>query len=579
MAIGLDTDGEYARRSSIPSGGAGTLSGGGFSDFFAGVWVYRASASATYANTAGGSIIHGQAGAREIALGFDSAGSNLSDLSLTVVFNSGGGTGAVQNFGAHTGADFLDEWVYYFFYENSANSQVAGYILLSDLATAVTITRANDNAGSQYVNDLTFGSDSGAAAVTCGHYAFARAVNDAGLTASDVLAYAASDATETGDWGFWELGSNTDTADTSGNGRTLTFSSGLTSETSPTLGGGGGGLNLDPSLYTNTQTFHAPTVTTGAVSLAPALFTNTQTFPAATVSAGASTVAPPRLTNAQTFHAPTVSVGAATVAPGLLTNSQTFPAPTVSTGAVSVAPGLLTNGQTFYGPTVTQGGVSLAPPLLTNAADIFAPALSVGAVSLQPALVTNTATFYGPIVSGGTLLEPPLLTNAQTFQAPTISVGGVSVAPPLVDSTPVLYAPTVAGAQTIAAPLLTNTQTFFAASVGEASEPIVIPQHSFAEFSGAVVKTKQAPRAPRIRAPKRSKAVEAMQTPAAQTLTASTLANEIEVFSPRLLFTQAGLIRTAPKPTIQRASTEERLAYLERELTTLRRALSSTRGR
>lgn len=237
MAIGLDADTEYARRSSIPSGTTGTLTGGGFSDFFAGVWVYRPSSTTTYALTAGGSIIDGQAGARQIALGFNSAGSVLADLNLQVTFNSGGGTGAVQTFSGHAGNSFLDEWVYYFFYENSANSQVAGYILLSDLNTATTITRANDNAGSQYVNTLTFGNVSGGGTVAMGHYAYARAVNSSSLTASNVLTYAASDVTESGDWGFWPLADNTDTADDSGNSRSLTFGGTLTSETSPTLGG------------------------------------------------------------------------------------------------------------------------------------------------------------------------------------------------------------------------------------------------------------------------------------------------------------------------------------------------------
>lgn len=235
MGIGIEADGRYARRTGIPSGGAGTLSGGGFSDFFAGVWVYRDSAVVTYANTAGGAIIHGLGAAREVLLGFDNVGAVLSDLSLWVQFNSGGGTLSDQTFAAHAGDDFLDQWMYYFFYENSADEHVAGYIALSDLNTAVTITRANDNAGSQYVNTLTFGSY-GTGSNACGHYAFGRAVNDAGLVAADALAYAASDATISGDWGFWPLADNADTGDDSGNGRSLTFNGTITSEASPTLG-------------------------------------------------------------------------------------------------------------------------------------------------------------------------------------------------------------------------------------------------------------------------------------------------------------------------------------------------------
>lgn len=265
MAIGLDADTEYARRSSIPSGGAGTLSGGGFSDFFAGVWLYRPSSTATYALTAGGSIIDGQAGARQIALGFNSAGSALADLNLQVTFNSGGGTGAVQTFSGHAGTSFLDEWVYYFFYENSSNNQVAGYILLSDLTTATTISRANDNAGSQYVNTLTFGNVDGSGAVVLGHYAYARAVNSSSLTASNVLTYAGSSVTESGDWGFWPLADNADTGDDSGNGRSLTFSSGLTSESDPNLSTGVTGT-LAKTLLNDTLSASGTTTIVGTLA-------------------------------------------------------------------------------------------------------------------------------------------------------------------------------------------------------------------------------------------------------------------------------------------------------------------------
>jgi len=239
MAIGLNADTEYAQRSSIPSGGAGTLSDGAFSNCFVGVWLYRPSSGNSYTLTSDGAIIHLKSGAREVKLGFDNnfGAGTAADPNLNIVFNSGGGAGSDQDF---TGANFLDEWVYYFILENSTDGQIAGYIRLSDLATAVTITRANDNAGSQYVNTLTFGNFDTASAVAMGSYAYARAVYGTGLGISDALAYAASDVADAGDWGFWPLADSTDTGDDSGNGRTLTFGGTITSETSPTLGAGGG---------------------------------------------------------------------------------------------------------------------------------------------------------------------------------------------------------------------------------------------------------------------------------------------------------------------------------------------------
>ncbi|MBP8176630.1 MAG: hypothetical protein KAX77_02595 [Xanthomonadales bacterium] len=234
MAVGLNADTESLQRTGIPSGGAGTLSDGGFTNSFAGIWVYRDSADVTYALTAGGAIIHYQAGAREVSLGFDSAGSILSDLSLRIVYNSGGGSGTPAFFGAHAGDDFLDEWVYYFIYDSATDGQVAGYIRLADLATAVTLSRANDNAGSQYINTLTFGNNSSNNAVVLGNYSLGRALYASGITLDDVKAWAADSAPDS-DWGFWPLADNTDTGDDSGNGRTITFNGTLTSESDPTF--------------------------------------------------------------------------------------------------------------------------------------------------------------------------------------------------------------------------------------------------------------------------------------------------------------------------------------------------------
>ena len=239
MGVGLDADTEYLRRSSIPSGGAGTLSDGAFTNCLVGVWLYRPSAGNSYGLTSDGGIIHFQSGAREVKLGFENTfgAGTAADPLLNIVFNSGGGAGADQDF---VGGNILDEWVYYFILENATDGQVAGYVLLSDLNNiADSITRANDNAGSQYINTLTFGNNSSGNAVVMGWYAYGRAVYASGLTTADVLTYAASDAPDAGDWGFWPIVDNADTGDDSGNGRDLTFNGTLTSEDSPTLGGGG----------------------------------------------------------------------------------------------------------------------------------------------------------------------------------------------------------------------------------------------------------------------------------------------------------------------------------------------------
>ena len=124
---------------------------------------------------------------------------------------------------------------------------------------------------------------------------------------------------------------------------------------------GAGSQTLTPSLFTNTQTFYAPTVAPGARTLTPTLFTNTQTFYAPTVAnaSGPQTLTPSLFTNAQTFYAPTVSItgGVQTLTPALFTNSQTFYAATVSQpSAQTLNPSLFTNAQTFFSCSVS--GVS-----------------------------------------------------------------------------------------------------------------------------------------------------------------------------------------------------------------------------
>lgn len=231
MAVGLDADTDALSRGSIPSGGAGTLSDGGFTNTGIGVWCYRPTSGNTYGTTAGGPILHQQAGARECGVIYDSTGSLLTDPQLQGVFNSGGGAGTPATFGTQPP---LDTWCYFVFLDNSTSGQIAAYRQLGS-DTWVSLTRTNDNAGSQFTNTLTFGNNSGVSAVVMGRYAFARARYGAGQTLADWLAYSKSNVTVSGDWGFWPLADNTDTADTSGNSRTLTFSGSITTETSPTL--------------------------------------------------------------------------------------------------------------------------------------------------------------------------------------------------------------------------------------------------------------------------------------------------------------------------------------------------------
>lgn len=97
------------------------------------------------------------------------------------------------------------------------------------------------------------------------------------------------------------------------------------------LAQGGGDQNLSPGLYTEANTFFAPTVTPGPVNLAPSRFTDTDTFYAPTVSTTYS-LTPGQFTEADVFFSPTVAQGGA--------------------GAQNLLPGLFADADIFYTPDV-----------------------------------------------------------------------------------------------------------------------------------------------------------------------------------------------------------------------------------
>lgn len=239
---------------------------------------------------------------------------------------------------------------------------------------------------------------------------------------------------------------------------------------------------LTPTLYTNDQTFFAPTVTPGTITLAPALYTNDQTFYAADVTqgGGAQSLAPSLYVNNQAFYAPTVASTYA-LTPSLYTNSQTFYAPSVAATYDLIVPPV-ENTNFFYGPTVTSG-TALLPTLYTNDQTFYAPGVTTSN-TLIPDLYTNTQTFYSPTVSApftpGTDLFPSLYTNDQTFYSSTVSPGPVELLPqgyadpgyvdngyvgPNTYSDQIFYGPTVIWDQTLDPTLFTNTQTFFSPTV------------------------------------------------------------------------------------------------------------------
>lgn len=280
-------------------------------------------------------------------------------------------------------------------------------------------------------------------------------------------------------------------------------------------------VTLTPSLFTNTNTLYAPTVTPGTITLAPSLFTNTNTFYGPEVqpepdtisvgsvfwpslnpltwsyggllstkgwfdpllieaaTPGTPTLYPALFTNTNAFYSPTITTGSVTLTPSSFTNTNTFYSPTVSQGGSTqtLTPLLFTNSNAFFSPTVTAGAVTLSPGLFTNANTFFAPTVTRGTVTLAPSLFANTNSFFAPTVTATRTLSPSLFTNSNTFFAPTVTRGTVTLSPALFANVNTFYGPTVGqpSLQTLSPALFANVSVFYGPTANQNDPPGTYP--------------------------------------------------------------------------------------------------------
>lgn len=232
------------------------------------------------------------------------------------------------------------------------------------------------------------------------------------------------------------------------------FEWGLVTETPAThtndlgdLQAGGATQNLTAALYTNTNTFYAPTVA-ATYALTPARYDNAQTFYGPTVSATYALTAA-RFDNTNTFYGPTAAASN-TLTPDRYDNANTFYDATVA-ASNTVTPDRYDNANAFYGPTVTSS-VTLVAARFDNDNSFYGPTVTAGAVTLLPGLYENSNTFYGPVVTqdgGPQFVVPDLYVNTNAFYVPTVSAGAIELLPPLVANDNTFYAPevTAVGAQ------------------------------------------------------------------------------------------------------------------------------------
>jgi hypothetical protein len=226
-----------------------------------------------------------------------------------------------------------------------------------------------------------------------------------------------------------------------------------------------GAVNLTPGLKASEIVFSAPTVGRGAVGVLPGLLASAASFAAPTVGSTYA-LTPGLLTESQSFAAPAVAAGPVGLQPGLMGSAAAFSAPTVAPGAVGLLPSLVSTGNSFAAPTVAPGSVGLLPSLLGTANSFATATVAAGPVNLSPGLKATEASFAAPTVQPGAVaLLPSLISNSQTFAAPAVTAT-YGIAPALASNAQSFFGPTVlAGAVNVAPPLFTEANSFAAAIV------------------------------------------------------------------------------------------------------------------
>lgn len=215
---------------------------------------------------------------------------------------------------------------------------------------------------------------------------------------------------------------------------------------------------LTPSLFTNTNTFYAATVTqaAGVQDLSPSLYTNTNTFYAGTITLGPApqTLTAGLYTNTNTFYSPSATTSY-TLQSSLYSNSNAFYSATVNVGTVTLTANLYQNTNTFYSPIISQGGgpQDINVNLFTNTNAFYSPRIDV---QLFAGYYENTQQFYTATVGTSYALTADRFDNSTIFYTPTVDIGG--------------------GAQTLTPSLFSNTTTFYSATVdiGPADQWLVV---------------------------------------------------------------------------------------------------------
>lgn len=221
------------------------------------------------------------------------------------------------------------------------------------------------------------------------------------------------------------------------------------------------------------------TFTSSGTTLEPTLVTDTDAFHQPTVSPGAITATPGLVTDSDSTHQPTASASY-TLTAGLFADTDSFYQPSLSQADILLA-GLVTDTDSFHQPTVTAGSISLVPSLVADADTVFSPSASAGDVTLAPSLVASTDVFFSPSAVSSYGLAVSLVTDADSFHQPTATISDYALVPALVASDDSVFAPTaVPGPVSALSSLVVDADAFHAPSA-VARYPLVAALYSDAD--------------------------------------------------------------------------------------------------
>lgn len=205
--------------------------------------------------------------------------------------------------------------------------------------------------------------------------------------------------------------------------------------------------SLTPSLYTNTNTFYAPTVALGPAqqTLTVSRYDNTNVFYAQTVELGPApqTLTVGLYTNTNVFNAVSLT-SSITIEPSLYTNSNTFYSPIVEAGTVTINANLYENVNVFYSPIASQSSAQqfINVNLFENSNVFYSPQIDTNVFA---GLYSNTQQFYSIELTSSNLITVSKYDNPSEVYLPEIVQGG--------------------GLQDLSANLYTNTNLFYSATI------------------------------------------------------------------------------------------------------------------